>query len=189
MQTILLATNDTLWLVVGISVFVIVWAMVHKALKEMPLFDSPLSRGILTTCVALLSVIGIFHHCVSEFGTAGVSGDSDTQSRTVHFILLPYAALGVTMVLIALFVYISKLRRRVGTDVFAERIKGRPESTGRSTPDRVARALHDEMAKVCDRPVMNKDILPRPNPSDKPFAKQSHPKRMSDQGKSNRIQQ
>ena len=189
MQTVLLTTNDNRWLVVGIPVFVIVWAMVYKALKEMPLFDSPVSRVILTTCVALLSVIGIFHYCVPGFGTSNVSGDGDTKGRTVHFLLLLYAALGITMVLIALFLYGPRLRRSVRTNFFTERIKGRPESAGRSIPDRGDRVLRNEMAKLYDRRVMNKDTSRRPNPSEKSFVKQSHQKRISDEGKSNRTQQ
>ena len=189
MQTVLLTMNDNLWLFIGIPVFVIVWAMVYKAIQEMPLFDSQVSKVVLTTCVTLLSVIGIFHYCVPGSETTGVAGESDTQGRTVHFIILPYATLGVTMVLIALFLYGLRLKRSVRTNSFTERTKGRVETTGRSLTDRVDRALHDEMPKPYDRRVMNKDTSRRPNPSDKPFVKQSHPKRISDEGKSNRTRQ
>ena len=189
MQTILLTMNDNLWLFAGIPVFVIVWAMVYKAIQEMPLFDIPLSKGILTTCVALLSMIGIIRYCVPGFGTADVSGDSVTRNRTVHLVLLFYSILGLAMLLIALFHYGPRLKRRGKTKALSGHVKGRPEFAGRLIPDRGDRVLRNEMAKLYDRRVMNKDTSRRPNPSDKPFVKQLHPKRISDEGKSNRIQQ
>jgi hypothetical protein len=189
MQTILLAMNDSLLLVVGIPAFLIVWTMVYEAFKEMPLFYSRVSKVTLATCVALLSIIGIFHYGVPGFGTADGSGDSDTRGRTVHFILLPYAALGLAMVLIALFLYGSRLWPHGRTKAFSGHLEDQGESHGGSAPGRGDWALRDGIAKAHDRRVTDKDTLPGSKPGDRSLVKRSRLKTISDQGKSNRTQQ
>lgn len=84
------------------AAFVVVFVACLRVLPEMGFTGA--SQKVLSFCVAGLSAIGIV-----GFGPGGSSSIPVTEEPiTVHFVLLPYAALGLTLLLLLLLLLLFK---------------------------------------------------------------------------------
>jgi hypothetical protein len=107
MGTSISSPLDTLVTVVLIAMFVIVFVVARGALKEMPLFGDVGSWPV-AFCTAVLAVMGLLRFL----------GPSDPSTRTERtpgggifdFILLPYAALAISILLVLLLLALGKIR-------------------------------------------------------------------------------
>ena len=111
-----------LGLLVGATIFVVLYVVTNAALKSQLQGLPETARRILAVCVPLLAVLGMFHF---------VSAPADTPSSRPHeksavgFILLPYAAMGISILLILLFLF---FRRFLGGDRESHRGDSSPTS-------------------------------------------------------------
>ena len=90
-------------LLIGAVIFLILFLAILEVLKKHSLFSGA-TLHILAVCVSLLSVIGIFRIFVEAEGPSDVSGKEDPFS----FILLPYAAMGISILIILLIMFLRK---------------------------------------------------------------------------------
>jgi phosphotransferase system glucose/maltose/N-acetylglucosamine-specific IIC component len=106
---LMILTKPTLVLS-AVAIFVVLFVAIHRTLKEMSLFKSGTSV-VVALCVALLCMIGLQHFLVSgEGGHAVYKNMSESNSKTgIQIILLPYAALAITMLLCLLLLTIARI--------------------------------------------------------------------------------
>ena len=83
--------------VIYITVFVVLFVVIHKVLKEHPIFEK--GNVIISLCVSLLCIIGMRRMFVQGDGE-GLDG-----------MLLPYAVLGISILFMLLLMLIKKLPR------------------------------------------------------------------------------
>ena len=90
------------------AMFVIVFVCARKAVKEMSSFSDPAGWAV-AFCVALLSILGL----VRFFGspeTAAAPGQAPGEtSGLLDFVLLPYVALALTLILMLLLLAVGRL--------------------------------------------------------------------------------
>jgi hypothetical protein len=81
----------------------------------------------VATCVSLLSLICMFRFLGAGNGTYNVSGRTTGQSTNLDTMLLPYAALGFALILLALYLFASSLFRRGNSRKPPSDIERRPK--------------------------------------------------------------
>ena len=105
MNTSAINTMNLLGVVLGIIIFLILFPIILKSLRCMPFFQGRTS--IFTAgCVTLLSILGLFRFLA-------VPGEPASKSNpdriSFDFILLPYAAMALAILLILLLMRIRKV--------------------------------------------------------------------------------
>lgn len=104
MKDILLLSGLIL-LVTVCAIFTILFTTISMALKQASFFKGKIST-IVALCVSLLSVIGMLRF----LGLA--NGESSRSGRNFDVILLPYAALGIAVLLLLLIAFLLKIFRK-----------------------------------------------------------------------------
>lgn len=94
--------------VVLVAVFLIVFVTTYQVLKKRRLFENP-GAFVLAGCVALLSVLGLLPGPAASPPASPENRPATGHDVSVEFLLLPYAALAVTLVLMILLAWISRL--------------------------------------------------------------------------------
>jgi len=98
--------HEFILLLSGMAIFTILFVIIHKILKQMSFFQGP-AAVIVAICVSLLSVIGL-----SRFFVIADVACKTTENRhdiTLDFILLPYTALALAIMLVLLFSFVNRL--------------------------------------------------------------------------------
>jgi hypothetical protein len=95
--------------VVLITMFVIVLVIAHRALREMPLFGDG-GSWIVAFCTAALSVLGFLRFLGPQEHGARTDRTTTAPDGMIDFILLPYAALAIAILLMLLLLAWSKAR-------------------------------------------------------------------------------
>ena len=103
MEKSILALNELVPLAVGIAIFVLIWVVIFETLKKAPFFKNQAANAVVATCVTLLSVISIFRCFEAGNKTSNVSSRISDDGAFLDFILLPYGALGITIILMLCF--------------------------------------------------------------------------------------
>lgn len=97
-------------LLVGAAIWSIPFVVILGVLKKACLFPRWV-RYVLAVCTSLLSVIGMSRIFVGATGRSGGAG----RERLLEFLLLPYTAMGIAMLLVLLLPLLRKVvsaRRR-----------------------------------------------------------------------------
>ena len=94
-------------LLVGVAIWAILFVVILEVLKKASPF-SDWATYVIAVCVSLLSVIGM-HRMLS--GASSHSAGTD-EKDPFGFLLLPYAAMGIAMLLVLLLLF---LRRTLST--------------------------------------------------------------------------
>ena len=128
MEKSLLALDGFIPLVVRIAIFTLLWVVIFKSLKVGHFFRGKAVEAIVAMCVSLLSLIGMFRFLGAGNGTYNVSERTSDQDANLDTILLPYAALGITIILLALYLFAISLFRRDKSRKPLTDIERRPES-------------------------------------------------------------
>jgi hypothetical protein len=188
MEKSLLALNEPFLPLVGIAIFVLVWVVVHRTFKEVPLFEGKATAATMATCVSLLSVMGMFHFLGAGVGPHSVSEKAGGQGTNLDFILLPYAALGIAIVLLSLYLYGAKL---LG--------KGKPKDPLGHAEDRIEslfpysckgeKPAEWKVGKAHRGSMMIQDNCPSPQPTDRLIGKHGHHSDARKEIKSDRMKQ
>ena len=99
--------SPVIGLMVGAAIWVILFTVILEALKKASPFTG-WTCYVLAASVSLLSVISMFRFL----------GGSDVPARRLEddgipwFVLLPYAAMGIAMLVMLLFLFVGKLSRK-----------------------------------------------------------------------------
>ena len=185
----LLALNEPLLPLVGIAIFVLVWVVVHRTFKEVPLFEGKATTATLATCVSLLSVMGMFHFLGAGVGPHSVSEKAGGEGTNLDFILLPYAALGIAIVLLALYLSGAKLLRNGKPKDSLGHAEDRTESVFQPYPCKGDKPAEWKVGKAHRGRMMIQDNCPSPQPTNKLMGKHMHHSDARKEIKSDRMKQ
>ena len=189
MEKSLLALNETLLPLVGIAIFVLVWMVVYRTIKEVPLFEGKATAAILATCVSLLSVMGMFHFLGAGVGPHSVSEKAGGEGTNLDFILLPYAALGIAIVLLSLYLYGAKLLGKGKPKDPLGHAEDRTESVFQPDPGKGDKPAEWKVGKAHGGSMMSQDNCPSPQPTDRLLGKRGHHSDVRKKTNSNRMKQ
>lgn len=101
--------SDAAVVVVLIAMFAIVLIVAHRALKEMPLFGDG-GSWIVAFCTAALSVLGLLRFLGPQENGVRTDRTTTAPGGMIDFIVLPYAALAIAILLMLLLLAWSKAR-------------------------------------------------------------------------------
>ena len=113
--------GEPLLFLVLASIFVILFVTILKVLKEVSFFKGS-TAVIVAVCVSLLAIIGLSQLSAGGDGFQEVTNNEGRTGGILDFILLLYAALGITILLLLLLRFIAKIFR-------SERVKRYSEET------------------------------------------------------------
>ena len=85
---------------IGIAIFIILLAVIYNTLKDNSFFQGKTCLPV-SVCVALLCIIGLRQFLAS----------APKEDFRFDFILLPYAALAISILLISLLLFLKRLRK------------------------------------------------------------------------------
>ena len=106
MERSIFVLHEFILLLSGVAIFTILFVIIHKTLKQISIFQGP-AVVIVAICVSLLSVIGL-----SRFFVITDVACKTTENRhdiTLNFILLPYTALALAIILVLLLSFVSRI--------------------------------------------------------------------------------
>lgn len=91
-----------------VAIFILLFVVIHRVLKEVSFFKGA-TAVIVVLCVSLLSVIGLPQLVAGGDGIQNVNDNEGRAGGILDFILIPYAALAVAILLLLLLRFIAKL--------------------------------------------------------------------------------
>ena len=98
--------SEFMLLLSGMAILTILFVIIYKILKQMSIFQGP-AAVIVAICVSLLSLIGL-----SRFFVISDVAYKSTENRhdiTLDFILLPYTALALAIILVSFLSFVSRI--------------------------------------------------------------------------------
>lgn len=95
------------------AIFILLFAVIHRVLKEVSFFKGN-TAVVVALCVSLLSVIGLCRFLLPASKGWELAEKSRRFGIGLDFILLPYAALGLTLLLMSLLLFLNKIFRKRG---------------------------------------------------------------------------
>jgi hypothetical protein len=128
MEKSILANNEFVPLAVGIVIFILIWVVIFKTLKEIPLFKGQVACAIMATCMSLLCIISMFRILGVRDGTHNFSEKTGDDGHNLDIILFSYATLAITIALISLLLLARKLMGNNKSKQFSSKDKRRMES-------------------------------------------------------------
>ena len=189
MEKLLLDINDTTSILAGIAFFFLLLVIFFRILKEVPFFESKVTAAIAATCVSMLSVMGMFHLLGAGVGPHSVSEKAGGQGKNLDFILLPYAALGIAIVLLSLYLYGTKLSRNGKPKDFFGHAEDRTESVFQPDPCKGDKPAEWKVGKAHRGRMMINDNCPSQQPTNRLMGKHVHHSDARKQIKSDRMKQ
>jgi ABC-type uncharacterized transport system permease subunit len=106
MEKQIFAIHEFILLLSGAVIFVLLFVVIYKILKQMSIFRG-LTSAIVAVCVSLLSVIGL-----SQFFVIADVACKTTANRrdiTLDVILLPYTALAIAVILSLILMIFNRI--------------------------------------------------------------------------------
>jgi NADH:ubiquinone oxidoreductase subunit 5 (subunit L)/multisubunit Na+/H+ antiporter MnhA subunit len=111
MNTVVAMAGVSMAVLCAVPVFVILFAIISRTLRRMPLFDGN-NVIVLALCVTMLCMIGLHRVFVQPPGAEAATAD-DTH-RPLDFLLLPYTVMALAMLLAFCFLLLPKVVRSQG---------------------------------------------------------------------------
>ncbi len=108
MERSIFILHEFILLLSATVIFTIIFVIIHKTLKQMSIFQGS-TTVVVAICVSLLSVIGL-----SRFFVIADVACKTTENRrdiSLDFILLPYTALALAIILVLLLLFVNRLSR------------------------------------------------------------------------------
>jgi len=173
MQHSIFALNGVVSNVVGTAIFVLLWVFIFKSIKSACFFKNKAMELMVTTCVSLLAYIAMFRSFGTGVGTHSVTGKTGSTNPIIEMILLPYAVLGITIVLVALILLVNKLLGKDKSKKFLSDADRR-EATFGLNAGKVDNPGNDNLEKVNHESKMARDKTRSPKPIDRPSEEQLH---------------
>jgi hypothetical protein len=189
MEKSLLTLTEPFLALVGIAIFVLVWVVVHRTLKEMHFFEGKATIATVATCVSLLSVMGMFRFLGAGVGPHSVSEEAGGHGTNLDFVLLPYAALGIAIVLLALYLSGARLLRNGKTKDSLGRAEDRTESVFQPYSGKGDKPAEWKVGRPHRGSMMSQDNCPSPPPTDRLLGKHGEKSDVRKKTNSNRMKQ
>jgi len=101
-MNVLFALAEIAGLLIAVAMLVVTFVVCLRVLPKMGFTGA--SRKILSFCVAALSALGL----TQVFPSAPSQGVPPNDSTTYSFLLIPYAALGLSLLVLVLLVFVSR---------------------------------------------------------------------------------
>lgn len=108
MEKSLLAIDGFMPLLAGVAIFVLLFVTILNTLKEVSFFKGA-TVWVIASCVSLLSVVALCRFFLPEGQGSELTEKSGRFRVGLDFILLPYAALAIAILMCLLLVGISKI--------------------------------------------------------------------------------
>ena len=189
MENLILSLNEPLLPLAGIVIFVIIWVVVYRTFKEAQFFGSQSSTALIATCVSLLAVMGMFNFMGAGLESNSVSEKTGGEGTNLDFILLPYAALGITIVLLALYLFGSKLLGKGKSKDPLDYSENRTQSIFQPDPTKWDKPAEWKVEKAHRVKMMIQDNCPASQPTDRLMEKHLNHSDDRKKTKSDRIKQ
>ncbi len=109
MDALMSLLGDGMALLIGAAIWAILFVVILEVLKKALPF-SDWATYVIAVCVSLLSVIGM-HRMLA--GAPSHSAGTD-EKDPFGFLLLPYAAMGISMLLVLLLMFLRRMLPRRG---------------------------------------------------------------------------
>ncbi len=119
MNTHIIAISDSVLPICGIAVFVILFVVIHASLKQSQMFRER-SLPVLSACVSLLCVIGMYQTLFTP-ETSQNPSESNGHPGVIP-LLVPYEALGITLLVMLLLMLLAKLFGSGKTDKCVKKV-------------------------------------------------------------------
>ena len=129
MRDVLLISEPMLLLAAG-AIFVILFVSISAALKEGSLFGRTATM-IVTICVSLLCIIGLFHLSGLGNETTDTAQKNGTLGSNSDIILIPYEALAIAILVILFLLFLLKI---FGVDKLPSNSRGTKHRMRESKP-------------------------------------------------------
>ena len=146
-------------------------------------------EAIVATCVSLLSVIGIFRFLGAGNGTYNVSERTGDKGSNLDAILLGFAALGFTIVLIALCLLASKFLGNDKPKKSLSDAERRTEPVFQLDLGNGDRPAEENLEKAFEEKGMARDNSRALKPIDRALGERVHQTDIRKETRSNRIKQ
>ena len=108
MEISIFVLHEFMLLLSGMAILTILFVIIHRILKQMSIFQGP-AAVIMAICVSLLSVIGLSRFFVITDVTCQTT--ANRRDITLDFILLPYTALALALILGLIFMLVNRISR------------------------------------------------------------------------------
>lgn len=128
MDSLIKSLSSGIELLIGIAIWAILFAVILEVLKKASPFEG-WTRYVLAACVSLLSVIGMHRMLARRPAEGGDQGGIDPFS----FLLVPYAAMGIAMLIVLLLLFLWRLACRSASR--GEGLEAQPGGTSREQED------------------------------------------------------
>ena len=189
MEKSILALDGFVPLVVGIAIFILLLVMIFKALQEASFFRGRVTAAIVAGCVSLLSVIGMARFFGVEDRMSSVSENTGGQGTNWDIILLLYAALGIAILLLSLYLFLNKLSRRDKSRKPPGDGECQVGSAFQSDMRKSDSLAEENLGKAFEEREMARDNTRNPKPIEKPLGERVYQSDILKETKSNRIKQ
>lgn len=148
MNTIVLGLEE-ITLLCLIAIFFILVMTIYKVIQEVSFFNSKSAMAVVSACVALLSIIGMVRLFTPGDGINVASGDSvNSNNDGLEFLLLPYVALGITIILALLLKFIFGVSEKYGSRKFSKEYPHDIEKKNSSERSAFVRKNTDEKSRI-----------------------------------------
>jgi len=101
MNMLMLALTD-FTLICLIAIFFILVTTIYKVLEDVSFFDNKVVSALVSVCVTLLSIIGMIRLFTPGNSAYVFSEGNVNENTNLDFLLLPYIALGIAIILVFL---------------------------------------------------------------------------------------
>ncbi len=189
MEKLILTLNEPLLPLAGIVIFVIIWVVVYRTFKEAQFFGSQAPTATIATCVSLLAVMGMFNFLGAGVEPNSVSEKTGGEGTNLDFIILPYAALGITIVLLALYLFGSKLLGKGKSKDPLDYAENRTKSIFQPDPTKWDKPAEWKVGKVQRGNMKIQDNCPASKPTDRLMGKHVNHSDTRKEIKSDRMKQ
>jgi len=106
------ALNEFVLILSVATIFAILFIVIYKILKQISIFKG-FTSVVASICVSLLSLIGLSRFFV--ISDVACETSANRHDITFDFILLPYSALIIAVILVSLLLFVSKVLKNQRT--------------------------------------------------------------------------
>jgi hypothetical protein len=187
MEKSILALNGLILLAVGIAILILLWVSIFESLKKTPFFKDKTVAAILSTCVSLLCITGMFRFLGPEDWRHNAVEKTGGDSTLLTFILIGFATLGFAMVFVKLYVFLGKILGKNKLDKIFHWTERKANSTFHVDLGKGDSPAQEDFPDAFQETEINRDNNQSPKPTDRPQDERMHPSDIRKDNKSNWI--
>jgi len=148
MNTLIVGLTD-FTLICLISIFFILVTTIYKVFQDVSFFNNKAASVLVSVCVALLSIIGMITLFTPGDGINAASDNSVNRSNDgLDFLLLPYIALGIVIIVALLLKFLFDTYEKYGLRRFNKKCHQDVEKRHASERNTVVWKNDDEESRI-----------------------------------------